>query len=312
MKKKVILFSLLLSVLVACSNVGSLEQQGEIMEMSDSMNHIVKVPVDPQQIGVFDNAQIDNMDALGLGERIVVTASTQLPTYLQEYSEVEVAGTLHEVDLEIAMSTQPDLAIVASRSSANYDLLAEFIPTVDFSLVEQNAYKSMEQNFVKLAKIFNKEKESDEILIELEKKRNELYEAAQESELTALMVMYNGGTLSAFGSASRFGHVYDDFGFTPVDDRIDASNHGMEITYEYIMRENPDIIFVLDRSSAISDGERIDNAVKHFEENPLIEVTNAYKNKQIHYLTPDVWYLSNGGVQAYDQMITDVWNALKD
>ena len=85
----------------------------------------------------------------------------------------------------------------------------------------------------------------------------------------------------------------------------------MEISYEYIVRENPDIIFVLDRSSAIAETDLLEDTVKHFEANPLIQTTKAFQEDATHYLTADVWYLSNGGVQAYNQMMTDVWSALK-
>src|SRR5699024_9499766 len=92
---------------------------------------------------------------------------------------------------------------------------------------------------------------------------------------------------------------------------LEASKHGMEISYEYIIQKDPDVIFVLDRSVAISDNVDTSIPTSNFEENPLIEETKAYKNHQIIYLTPDAWYLSNGGVQAYQQMIEDVSSVFK-
>lgn len=283
----------------------------ESIEVTAALNHIVEVPVNPERVGVYDFAQIDNMDALGLGNRIEVTASGELPNYLEKYKQVKVAGTLHEVDLEITLSMQPELAIVASRSSASFDALSEFIPTVDFSLMNYKTFESMEANLNNLAQNFGKEEKAKQLLQDLETRKEKLMEAAQASEKTALMVMYNGGSLSAFGPNSRFGHVYDDFGFTPVDENIEVSKHGMEISYEYIVREDPDVIFVLDRSSAIAETDLLEDTVKHFEANPLIQTTKAFQEDAIHYLTADVWYLSNGGVQAYNQMMTDVWLALK-
>lgn len=299
---------LFLGLSVGCSsnkNVNSQENTQETIEITDAAEHIVNVPDKPQSVAVFDNAQIDNMDALGLGDRITATASSRLPDYLSEYSDIEVAGTLHEIDLEITMATEPELAIVATRSSSSFEALSEFVPTLDFSLTKESAFESMSYNFLELSKIFGKEEKAQSILAALETEKNELAQIAEESEMRALMLMYNEGSLSVFGRDSRFSHVYDDFGFTPADEDIESSNHGMEISYEYIIEQDPDVIFILDRSAAISENEsEIDTS--SFEENPLIKEITAYQNKQIYYLTPDTWYLSNGGVQAYEQMIADV------
>lgn len=118
-------------------------------------------------------------------------------------------------------------------------------------------------------------------------------------------------SLLFFPKASIFNRALFSFGFEPADDSIEASKHGMEISYEYLIQKNPDVIFVLDRTAAISDNTDTSIPSSSFEENPLIEETKAYKNHQIIYLTPDAWYLSNGGVQAYRQMITDVGTAFE-
>src|SRR5699024_8105189 len=274
------------------------DENKKTIEIMDTAAHTVKDPHNPQKVAVFDPAQIDNMDALELWDRVIATASSHLPQYLNKYSEIDVAGTLHEIDLEVAMATEPELAIVATRSASSFEELVKFIPTLDFSLTKTSTFESITYNFLELSKIFEKEKEAQIILDEIENEKNKLAQTAEKSELTALMLMYNEGSLSVFGKDSRFNHVYEDFGFEPADDSIEASKHGMEISYEYLIRKNPDVIFVLDRTAAISDNTDTSIPSSSFEENPLIEETKAYKNHQIIYLTPDAWYLSNGGVQA--------------
>lgn len=312
--KGIISLILIFTITAGCTNtVGSQvgDENKKTIEIMDAAAHTVKVPHNPQKVAVFDPAQIDNMDALELGDRVIATASSHLPQYLNKYSEIDVAGTLHEIDLEVAMATEPELAIVATRSASNFEELVKFIPTLDFSLTKTSTFESITYNFLELSKIFEKEKEAQIILDEIENEKNKLAQTAEKSELTALMLMYNEGSLSVFGKDSRFNHVYEDFGFEPADDSIEASKHGMEISYEYLIQKNPDVIFVLDRTAAISDNTDTSIPSSSFEENPLIEETKAYKNHQIIYLTPDAWYLSNGGVQAYRQMITDVGTAFE-
>lgn len=66
----------------------------------------------------------------------------------------------------------------------------------------------------------------------------------------------------------------------------------MQISYEYIVEQDPYVIFVLERSTAISTNDRNSNA-SSFDKNPLIHEITAFQNNQIHYLTPNSWYLSN-------------------
>ena len=68
---------------------------------------------------------------------------------------------------------------------------------------------------------------------------------------------------------------YDTFGFTPVDDTLEASTHGQNISYEiFTGKKNPDIIFVIDRTKAIGG----DTSQSTLTENELVQQTTAGKN----------------------------------
>ena len=57
----------------------------------------LEVPYDPQRIAILDMASLDILDALGVGDRVVGTASTSLE-YLQDYINDDIAnlGTIKE------------------------------------------------------------------------------------------------------------------------------------------------------------------------------------------------------------------------
>ena len=57
-----------------------------------------------QRIAILDMASLDILDALGVGDRVVGTASTSLE-YLQDYINDDIAnlGTIKEADLEAVM-----------------------------------------------------------------------------------------------------------------------------------------------------------------------------------------------------------------
>ena len=91
----------------------------------------LEVPYDPQRIAILDMASLDILDALGVGDRVVGTASTSLE-YLQDYINDDIAnlGTIKEADLEAVMACEPDVIFIGGRLSASYDALSEIAPEV--------------------------------------------------------------------------------------------------------------------------------------------------------------------------------------
>ena len=71
---------------------------------------------------------------------------------------------------------------------------------------------------------------------------------------------------------------------------------------EYIAEINPDIMYVVDRTAVVG-GEK--NAAATLD-NDLVNGTNAVKNGRVYELSPDVWYLSGGGLQSVSMMADDV------
>lgn len=297
--------------LTACGDIqleaDTTEQISSTLTIVDAVGNQVDIPSDPQSIAVFDNGQLDNLSALGLGERVVLTASPNLPEHLSAFEEVDVAGSFFEIDLEMTHAAEPDLIIVAGRSSAAYEDLKTIAPTIDLSNDATNYFTSIKSNLKRLGEIFEMEAETEGIIEDLSRELKELKEQAETANLTTLMAMYNEGSLSVYGPGSRFGVVHDAFGFQAVDESIEESNHGMEISYEYILEINPDVLFVIDRTAAIGG----DSTSASLEENPIILETTAYQGNQITYLSPSAWYLAEGGVETFRIMMEEVALVLK-
>lgn len=281
--------------------------QPEVVVIEDSAGNSVEVPFDPERVAVFDNGQLDNMAAIGMTDRVVLTASPNMPAHLSEFSELDVAGSFFEIDLEVTNAAEPDLIIVAGRSSSAYEELSKIAPTIDLSNDSQNYIESIETNLDRYAQLFGTEDAVDEITADLNAELDSLNADASASGLSTLVTMYNEGSLSAYGSGSRFGVVHDAFGFAPVDEEIESSNHGMEISNEYLIEVNPDVIFVIDRTAAIGGEENSSS----MEENPIIQETAAYQSDSIIYLTPAAWYLAEGGVETFQIMMEEVRTAIE-
>ena len=84
------------------------------IEVTDS-NGKVTVPFSPKKVVVFDNSALDTMDALGVGDRVVGAATSNMPDYLKSYAAVDSAGGIKEPDLEKINQIQPDLIIISGR-----------------------------------------------------------------------------------------------------------------------------------------------------------------------------------------------------
>jgi iron complex transport system substrate-binding protein len=119
----------------------------------------------------------------------------------------------------------------------------------------------------------------------------EITEKVAEKDENALVVLANDGSLSAYGRVSRFGIVHNTLGFKEADENIEEATHGMSITYEYILEKNPENLYVIDRAAVVG-GETDASAAM---DNDIIKETEAFKNGKIHYLNPEVWYITSGG-----------------
>lgn len=307
-----LLMTLFIALVMTACSPGQADMQEETVEITDAQNHEVQAPLNPEKLAVFDYALLDNIEALGFSDRVAVTSSNPKPIYLEDsYVDTLTAGTLHEVDLETTMSEEPDMALVATRSADAYSALSEYLPTADFSLTQESPFLSMEYNVNQLAKIFQAEDVANDLLTDLDSQRQSLQDQAAESGQKALMVLYNQDEISVYGKGGRFGHIYDDFGFEVADSNIEESNHGMQVSYEYLLEIDPDVIFILDREVARSTSNDASNeADSAFEDHPLIANLSAKRSDKIHYVTPDAWYIGNGGLQAYQIMIDDISKAL--
>ena len=73
--------------------------------------------------------------------------------------------------------------------------------------------------------------------------------------------MYNEGKLSGFATNSRFGYIYDIYGFKPVTEDIQASSHGSNFGFEAILEFDPQVLFVIDRTAAVGGANQISKLI---------------------------------------------------
>ena len=270
----------------------------------------LEVPYDPERIAVLDMASLDILDNLGMGDRVVGSASTSLE-YLTDYvdnEEVANLGTIKEADLEAVMECDPDVIFIGGRLASSYDALSEIAPVVFLSTdSELGIVKSVTKNAETIASMFGLEDEVSKKTEGFDERIKALKKTAEGK--TALVGMTTSGSFNLMGNDGRCSIVGREIGFENITAAESTSTHGNEASFETVVEKNPDYIFVMDRDSAIgADGAQ---TAKEIVENELVMGTDAYKNGRIIYLQhPAVWYTAEGGITALNIMLSDLENAL--
>ncbi|WP_404451096.1 siderophore ABC transporter substrate-binding protein [Virgibacillus necropolis] len=310
MKKLIVLImvSLFAIVMTACGTEKDDSANGDTKETITVTHDLgkTKVSKNPEKVVVFDYGTLDTLDKLGIDVTGVPHGS--MPTYLSKYEGEEYAnvGSLKEPDFEKLSEIDPDLIIISGRQSSLYEQLSELAPTIYLGVDTTNYMESFKSNLDTIGTIFDKKDEIEKELTKIEESISKLQEKAASLDKKALITLVSGGKISAYGSKSRFGMIHDVFGVEAIDDSIEASTHGMNVSFEYVVEQNPDLLYVIDRGAIVGD----ESSAKQVVENKLVKKTKAYKNDHIVYLDPNYWYLSGGGLVSVQEMVNEIADSL--
>lgn len=266
------------------------------------------VPLNPEVVAVFDYSVINTLDELGVS--IAGLPQGSLPPFLSKFDsdEFQNIGTLFEPDYEQVNALDPDLIIVAGRSAAVYEELADMAPTIDLTVDAEDFLNSFKERSQTLGMIFEQEDDVESALAEIDETVERIQGLAAENESRALIVMVSGGQVTAYGPGSRFGLIHDLLGVAAVEDDIEAATHGDAISFEFIQDRNPDILYVLDRDAAIGEAGEAAEVVL---DNELVHSTNAWTNDAVYYLDTTTWYLANAGLGTFAEMLAEIEQSLQ-
>jgi len=262
-----------------------------------------KFQKNPENVVVFDFGVLDTLDKLDI--EVAGVPQGSIPDYLDKYtgSEYINAGASREPDFEAISEINPDLIIISDREAEVYEETKEIAPTIYLPVDFENYTDSFNSNMETIATIFDKDDQMERELKELDEKMNQVKKKVEKKEDEALIIMANEGKISAYGPGSRYGGlIHNVAGYKAADENIEEARYGQNINFEYVVKKNPDIVFVVDRSAALDTDN---TSTKEFMENKLFKKTNAYKNDEVVYLNMDAWFFG-GGLQSMEMMIEDI------
>src|SRR5690625_4388001 len=299
---KRIIYGILLTVfailLVGCGtnqedtqNVSDNDETG-IIKVEHELG-TTEVAKNPEKVVVFDFGILDTLDKLNI--EVIGLPQQLIPAYLEKYESDDYVnvGSLKEPDFEAIAEIDPDLIIISARQAELYDQFQEITDTIYLGLDTTRYMESFQEITSIIGEIFGKEAEVKEEMDKIEDSIAVLQEKSEENGQNALIILANDDKISAYGPNSRFGLIHDVFGIPAVDEAIEVSTHGMNVSFEYVVENDPDLLYVIDRTAAIGEG----SSAKQLVENKQMERSKAYQNDNIIYLNPDYWYLSGGGLE---------------
>lgn len=307
MKKWMLMMTVLTAIVVlaACGTQGKTEGTNEeTVTVKDKLNKDgVKIKKNPKKVVVFDMGSLDTLDKLGVN--VTALPKQVVPKYLSKYKDdkYENVGALKEPNFEKIAEIHPDLIIIQHRQANAFDEFSKLAPTIYMDVDNANYMESIKKNANTLGQIFDKEDQVKKELEAIDQKVDGLKKQAKEMKKNGLVIMANDSKMAAFGSKSRYGLIHDVFGVTPADKKLEPSDrHGQSISYEYMVKTNPDYLFVIDRGAAIGE----ESSAKKLVENDFVKSVKAIKNNHVVYLNSDMWYLAGGGLESMNAMVDEV------
>jgi iron complex transport system substrate-binding protein len=277
-------------------------EEAATITVEHAQGSTANVPVNPEKVFTFDLGVLDTLDALGVEPAGVPEA--QYPEALSKYSDAKYTkiGSVKEPDFEAVSAGDPDLIIISGRTAGAYEELSKIAPTIDLSIDAANPMESFKTQAQKLGTIFDKSAEVEEQLAAVDATVSETKAKAANAG-KGLIVLTSGGEVTAYGAGSRFGIIHDVLGVpTAADVKVDGS-HGEAISFEYIKQANPDILYVINRDSAVGAEASAANPIL---DNELVQSTNAARNNKVINLDPMGWYVIGYGLNNVKAMVDAV------
>ncbi len=276
---------------------------GDTIQLSSKAGDIT-VPRDISRIAVLDSNALSTFITLGAADKVVaVPKGTPLPQALHVFADAKYQdiGTLKEPNLEKVAATNPQAIVMNGRMEKVMDQVKGIAPTYFLDVDYKQYWTSFQEQTLNLAKMVGKTAEAQKELAAIASQVAEIKTKTQGK--TALIILVNNDKIAAYGPNSRFGNIHELYGFTPIDPSIKVGLHGMAVSPEFIAEKNPDYLFVIDRSAAITDKK---DGAKAVLNNDFVNKTKAAKDGHIVYLNSANWYLMNTGLGGMKAMTSEI------
>ena len=255
---------------------------------ADKKFSAVPVPADPKRLAVLEYSVIENLQVLGLSDRIKAAVQTRnLPWLSALPADCKLVKSVKSVDIETVSSAKPDLIFISGRISRNIDAFKPIAPTV--CLIPNKAAG-----------------ERIAVIMMVNGRMMAAPAGGAAAHLGADFGFTNVKPKPAQPAAPRKAPAPGEKPAAPTPAEIAASNAK---TIAELAALKPHRIFVLNKDEAIGMPEP-NTLAKAVADQPEWAKLDAVKGHRVHELTHAAWYLADGGILSMDKMLADAERAL--
>lgn len=263
----------------------------------------------PQRVAAMDMNEVDFLDQLNVP--VAGMPKDFIPHFLDKYKQnhddIADLGGIVQPNMERIHTLKPDLILMTPIQKDHYQELTQIAPTlyyeINFNNSEHGHLDTIKNHLLTLGKIFNREDLARTKVAELDTEVSKVRAVTKDRPEKALVVLYNNGSFSNYGVDSRYGFVFSDLGVKPASNDLSTSLHGQPISSEFIKRADPDILYIIDRTSVMEHQPVISAAQVT---NPLLRATKAWKNNRVVFVDADAWYTTGASPTSMRLLMQDV------
>lgn len=263
----------------------------------------------PQRVAAMDMNEVDFLDQLNVP--VAGMPKDFIPHFLDKYKQnhddIADLGGIVQPNMERIHTLKPDLILMTPIQKDHYQELTQIAPTlyyeINFNNSEHGHLDTIKNHLLTLGKIFNREDVARTKVAELDTEVSKVRAVTKDRPEKALVVLYNNGSFSNYGVDSRYGFVFSDLGVRPASTDLSTSLHGQPISSEFIKRADPDILYIIDRTSVMEHQPVISAAQVT---NPLLRATKAWKNNRVVFVDADAWYTTGASPTSMHLLMQDV------
>lgn len=262
----------------------------------------------PSRIVTLGYDAYDTLRALGVENLVVGAPKHRIPEYISSMPDSVIdTKSLKDIDLELIRSLNPDLIIVSARTLHLVEELETIAPVFNYETDTSNYWSNFDEINLELARIVGKEEEAQRLLTDLNKRADKIRTTSQVPPSKTLLLLHNENKFTTFKPNSRFALFFTLLGFTPVDRDYSFTELGESIKVPEIADLDADRVFIINRSAAMRyDPEEDAHEQKMLMQRNDLQTIRASETGRLIFLTPDLWYLSGGGLDSTGLQLEEI------
>ena len=229
----------------AAKGISDVSENEVSRSYTDYRGHTVDIPTVPQRV-IFAGETTGDLLEIGIQPIGALGGSIKDTLYENELTQVEDVG--FPINLEKAISLNPDLILVADTDEKAYESLTKIAPTIMF-----DTFASLDERMIELGGIFGKQQKATDWLNDYNAKAEEIWKQLYENvlkpgETASVFTYYPGDRLYIMAQAGFPQLLYGKGGMKPTDpiqEVLDAGEGFRQISVEELGKFAGDHIFIL-------------------------------------------------------------------